>query len=490
MTVTTKRHKSKRTTPLVFNLMVMPCPSHTNPAGWAQPGDTTTHFPETDHWVELAKLAEDMKFNSVFIADVLGPYDVYNGPHNFDACARRGAQFPSVDPSVYVSAMAQATKNVGFGVTFSTMYEHPYHFGRKIASLDHSTKGRIGWNIVTSYLESAARNLLDGNSLPPRDKRYQRAHEYIEAIYELLLSSWRDDAVVIDKENFIYAEPTRIREINFKSDNFNIPGPFLVQPSPQRLPLLLQAGGSQQGLEFAAKHGEVLFIEDNFEVAKKFIGTISELATKKYGRKREHLKFIVGLHVIVEPTHEEAEAKFQETLKYHSEEGKKALLGGWTGIDVSKVDESDSEAVKTASVETKTNLLFKDGVKKDITQDIGIGLGRKRLVLGTPEEVADTLEKYVDECGVNGFNFIAPHFPYSYHSVKKYLVPELQKRGLLWEDYAVEGGTLRENIYGVKGQTFVPEDHVAYNYRWTKDVEKSQFSENLLKYKKELKLKD
>lgn len=482
-----KKQKIKRSRPLIFNLMTMPTPSHSHPANWAKPGDTSSHYMDIDHWIEIAKIAEDAKFNAIFIADVLGPYDVYKGPHNFDAVARSGAQFPMVDPSAYISAMAAVTKNVGFGVTFSTIAEQPYHFGRRIATLDHLTKGRIGWNIVTSYLQSAARNLLNNEDLPPHDKRYERADQYVQAIYELLLSSWRDDAVVKDRKTLTYAEPSRIREINYKSEFFDIPGPFVTEPSPQRLPVLLQAGGSPAGLAFAAKHAEVIFVEGaTLEIAKTAVDKISKIAYEKHGRSRENLRFIVGLQIIVAETTEEANAKFEETLKYHHEEGKKALLGGWTGIDLSKF-KADGKPVDPSSsnaTHSKVEAYFADS-DGDITQKVGVGRAKKRVLVGNPSEVADKIQQYVDVCGIDGVNFIGAHFPEGFKNIVKYLAPELRKRGLLWDDYPVQNGTFRENLYGMKGQSFVPEEHIAYGYRWTKDDDRDSFKEKLDAYKKE-----
>jgi alkanesulfonate monooxygenase SsuD/methylene tetrahydromethanopterin reductase-like flavin-dependent oxidoreductase (luciferase family) len=151
-------------------------------------------------------------------------FDVYKGPGNYSFPARAGHKIPRVDPSAAVSAMAQATESLGFGITFSTVSEHPYHFARRLATLDHFSGGRVGWNVVSSYLDITGRQLLNGEPLPEHDKRYQRTSEYLDVVYKLLLSSWRDDAVVHDRKNSTFVDPGRLRTINHEGDFFKVEG--------------------------------------------------------------------------------------------------------------------------------------------------------------------------------------------------------------------------------------------------------------------------
>ncbi|KAG7660329.1 uncharacterized protein J8A68_006166, partial [[Candida] subhashii] len=254
MTQSNKQPKKK----LILNAFAMACSGHQAPGLWKHPEDQSRHYNTIEYWTHLAQLLERGKFNAFFLADVLGGYDVYNGPHNITAAASSGAQFPVGDPSAVVSAMAAVTKNIGFGLTYSTISEAPYHFVKRIGSLDHLTKGRIGWNVVSSYLDSAARNLLNGDPLPPHSERYERAEEYIEVVYKLFLSSWAEDAVEL--KDGVFTNPEKVREINHKGRHFVVPGPNIVEPIPQRLPVILQAGTSKAGKEFAAKNAEVVFI--------------------------------------------------------------------------------------------------------------------------------------------------------------------------------------------------------------------------------------
>lgn len=225
MTVNTKEQKRK---PLIINAFDMGCSGLQAPGLWKHPEDRSKNYNSIEYWTDLAKLLERGKFNGLFIADVLGGYDVYNGPGNIKAAAISGAQWPIIEPSAVVSAMAAVTKNLAFGITFSTISEAPYHLARRLATLDHLSNGRVGWNVVSSYLDSAARNLLNGEDLPPHDERYVRTEEYLQVVYELLLSSWSDDAVKLDKKKGVYSDPERIRQIDFEGKYFKVPGPNIT----------------------------------------------------------------------------------------------------------------------------------------------------------------------------------------------------------------------------------------------------------------------
>ncbi|EGW32210.1 uncharacterized protein SPAPADRAFT_61292, partial [Spathaspora passalidarum NRRL Y-27907] len=327
---------------LILNAFEMGCSGLQCPGLWKHPKDNSRNFDTVEYWTYLAKLLEKGKFHAMFIADVLGAYDVYNGPRNLTAAASSGAQFPAIEPSALVGAMASVTEKLSFGCTFSTISEAPYHLNRRLATLDHLTKGRIGWNVVSGYLDSAARNLLNGESLPPHDERYDRAEEYIQVIYKLFLSSWADDAVELRDE------------INHEGKNFTVPGPSIVHPSPQRLPVILQAGTSKSGKEFAAKNAEAVFITTfSPEVLGKNIAEIKKLAKEKYGRPEGSIKFVQLITPVIGATHEEAEAKYKELQSYGDIEGAQALFSGWTGIDISKynygddITETGTNAVKS-----------------------------------------------------------------------------------------------------------------------------------------------
>ncbi|KAF2494623.1 Nitrilotriacetate monooxygenase component A/pristinamycin IIA synthase subunit A [Lophium mytilinum] len=455
---------------LIINAFVEMCSGHQSPGLWRHPDDESHKFNDVEHWVELAKLLEAAKVHGIFIADVLGGYDVYNG--TLDAAIRSGAQWPVNEPLAVVSAMAAATKSIGFGVTVSTTYEQPYHLARRLSTVDHLTKGRLGWNIVTSYLDSAARN-LGFTEQPKHDDRYAQAEEYVQVIYKLLESSWRDDAVILDRKSGIYTDPTRVREINHTGRFFTVPGPHICAPSPQRTPLLLQAGTSKAGKQFAAQHAEAIFVSAHAPVVcAKNIAEIRELAKTQYGRTPGNIKVLALVTPVLGRTAEEAQRKFEEYKGFASSEGALALFCGWTGIDLGKYgDEEELREVESNAVRSTVEgyARFSPGTSKwtkhTIAEHISIG-GNGPVLVGTPAQVVDGLLTWVEEADVDGFNLAYTLFPQSFKDIAELLLPELQSRGLFWDDYAVPGGTYRENFYEKPGQSGPLDEHVAASYRW------------------------
>ena len=195
---------------------------------------TSQEYTSTRFWVDLARTLEAGCFDSIFFADVHGAYDVYKG--SAEAGIRHAVQFPGNDPTMLFPAMAQATRHLGFISTYSTTYYPPFHTAKLFSSLDHFTGGRVGWNIVTSYLDSACRNGL--GEMLPHDQRYERAEEYMEVAYKLWEASWEEDAVVRDSARDMHTDPARVHPIHHKGKYFEVEGPHMCEPSPQRTPLL------------------------------------------------------------------------------------------------------------------------------------------------------------------------------------------------------------------------------------------------------------
>ncbi|KAF2018292.1 putative xenobiotic compound monooxygenase, DszA family [Aaosphaeria arxii CBS 175.79] len=475
MTADTQNGSSPKK-PLVLNAFVEMCSGHQSPGLWKHPDDHSSEFNSVEHWVELAKLLESAKFHGIFIADVLGGYDVYQGPRNLEPAIKSGAQWPVNEPLAVVPAMAAATKSLGFGVTVATTYEQPYHLARRLSTIDHLTKGRLGWNIVTGYLDSAARN-LGHTEQPAHDERYQIAEEYLQVLYKLFESSWRDDAVVLDRKRGIYTEPSRVREINHEGKYYTVPGPHICQPSPQRTPLLLQAGTSKAGKTFAAQHAEAIFVAGHSpSTIAKNIAEIRDLA-EGFGRRRDDVKFLALICPVIAKTEEEAKAKYDDYIQYGDVDGALALFGGWTGIDLAVYSDDEelrhveSNAIRSA-VEAWSHAVpgIPKWTKVTVGRHICIG-GLGATVVGTPEQVADEFERWVREADVDGFNIAYAIKPGTFVDVIELLIPELRKRGLFWDDYAVPGGTYRENFYKTKGQSATLPNHVGSSYRWKAGVE-------------------
>jgi FMN-dependent oxidoreductase (nitrilotriacetate monooxygenase family) len=430
-----------------FNAFQMNTVSHQSPGLWTHPRDTSHRYTDPDHWTELAQLLERGRFDAIFLADVLGAYDVYQG--SADAALRQAVQAPLNDPLALVPLMAQATKHLGFGVTCALTYEHPYTFARRISTLDHLTRGRIGWNIVTGYLDSAARNLGLNQQLS-HDERYDLADEYMDVVYKLWEKSWDDDAVVNDKQRGVYAEPSRIHPIQHEGKYYKVPGFHLSEPSPQRTPLLYQAGTSPRGTAFAAKHAECTFVSGpSIRVVKKYVDDL-RAAVRTAGRDGDDLKIYAQALIITAPTEAEAHAKHEDYKRHINIEAALALLSGWTGVDFSKfaldatIEYIDSDAGRSALASFSAADPNRKWTVREAAEFIGLG-GRGPVLVGDPKQVADQLETWQDETGIDGFNLAFALAHESMADVVDLIVPELQQRGRYRTDYIA--GTLREQVF-------------------------------------------
>ncbi|MBV7535223.1 LLM class flavin-dependent oxidoreductase [Duganella sp. sic0402] len=434
--------------PIRFNAFQMNTVSHQSPGLWTHPRAEAHRYTDPDYWTELAQLLERGLFDAIFLADVLGAYDVYQG--SADTALRHAVQAPLNDPLALVPLMAQVTKHLGFGVTCALTYEHPYTFARRMSTLDHLTRGRIGWNIVTGYLDSAARNLGLDQQLS-HDERYDLADEYMEVVHKLWEQSWDDDAVVNDKQRGVYAEPARIHPINHEGKYFKVPGFHLCEPSPQRTPLLYQAGTSPRGTAFAARHAECTFVSGpSIKVVKKYADDL-RAAVRAAGRNGEDLKIYAQALIITAPTEAEAQAKYQDYKRYIDIEAALALLSGWTGVDFSRfpldatIEYIDSEAGRSALASFSAADPKRTWTVREAAEFIGLG-GRGPVLVGDAQQVADQLERWQDQTGIDGFNLAYALSHESMRDVVDLIVPELQRRGRYRKEYPP--GTLRQKIRG------------------------------------------
>ena len=448
-----------------LNAFAMSCAGHQSPGLWRHPDDQSFRYPDLEYWTELAKLLESACFDSLFIADVLGIYDVYGGSP--DAAIRAGVQVPNLDPVCAVSAMAAVTEHLGFGVTVSLTYEQPYSFARRMTSLDHLTKGRVSWNIVTSYLDSAARNLGLERQLD-HEERYELGEEFLEVCYRLWEGSWEDEAVVRDAGGGVFADPAKVHPIGHHGKHFHVPDAFLAAPSPQRTPVLFQAGASSRGRRFAATHAEAVFVNAaNPMQLKRLVDSIRAEA-QLMGRDPRSVKIFAIMTAIAGRTDEDALAKLAEYRSYGDREGALALFGGWTGIDAAAhAPDEPLRKVESQGMRSVVDLMTdgshdRDWTWADIADDLGLG-GRGPVIAGSGPTVADQLESWVDESGVDGFNFAYAVSPGTFQDLAEYVVPELQARGRVRTRYP--GSTLRESLYGA-GQRRLREDHPAFRYTW------------------------
>lgn len=431
-----------------FNAFQMNTVGHQSPGLWTHPRDTSTRYKTAAHWVELAQLLEAGRFDALFLADVLGIYDVYEGSP--DAALRHAVQVPLNDPLALVPLLAHATEHLGFGVTAALTYEHPYTFARRMSTLDHLSGGRVGWNIVTGYLDSAARNLGLDKQLG-HDARYDLADEYLDVVYKLWEKSWDDDAVVADKARGVYADPGRVHPIGHAGTHYTVPGMHLCEPSPQRTPFLYQAGTSPRGLAFAARHAEATFVcGPSKRVVKKYIDA-TRAAARAAGRDPDGLLVYAQALIVTAPTAAEAEAKYRDYLAHVDVEAALALLSGWTGVDFSQVpldaniEYVDTDAGRTALASLSAADPERTWTVREAAQFVGLG-GRGPILVGDPGQVADQLESWIADTGADGFNLAFALAHESMRDVVELVVPELQRRGRYRTAY--DGGTLRRQLLG------------------------------------------
>ena len=449
---------------IILNAFEMTCVSHQAAGTWRHPDSQAWKYKDLDYWVELAKLLERGYFDSVFIADVVGVYDIYRG--SVETSLLDADQVPVNDPFFQVPAMAAVTKHLGFGVTSALTYEQPYALARKFSTLDHLTKGRVAWNVVTSYLNSAAVNLGLKQQIS-HDERYDIADEFLDVTYKLWEGSWDEDAVLRDRERGIFTDPSKVHPIGHKGKYYDVPGIHLSEPSPQRTPVIFQAGASSRGRAFAAKHAEGVFISPaTAEQAREVSDDIRNRAVAA-GRSRDSVKVFTLLTVITGESDEAAQAKYRDYLSYANGEGMLSFYGGWTGIDFSEYDpDQPLEAIDNDSIRSVLELLAtadpdRKWTPRDIIKHRSIG-GLGPVLVGGPKTVADEMERWVDVGGIDGFNLAYAITPGTFEDLVEFIVPELQRRGRVRTAY--EGDTLRENLLDGTS-SYAADDHPAARYR-------------------------
>ncbi|KQW65537.1 5,10-methylene tetrahydromethanopterin reductase [Phenylobacterium sp. Root77] len=431
---------------ILLNAFAMNCVGHQSQGMWRHPRDKSADYKYTDHWVELARLLERGKFDGLFLADVVGVYDVYGGSP--DTALREAVQVPTNDPLLIIPPMAQATENLAFAVTVNLSHEAPLPFARRMSTLDHMTNGRIGWNVVTGYLDSGAKGAGQGKQVA-HDIRYDIAEEFVTIQYDFWEGSWEDDAVRKDREAGVFTDPAKVHRVSHDGEYFRVNAVHLCEPSPQRTPVLYQAGTSSKGTAFAARHAECVFVVGHNK--SKLAATVANLRALavEAGRAASDIKIFSLITVITAATDEEAQAKAEDYRQYVSASGALALLAGWTGIDFSKPELVGASAAGSNSIQTAAAAFTKGGASEhqnldSVANSVALGGGGPVLV-GSAKTIADELESWATECDLDGFNLAYALMPETFADIVDHLVPELQHRGLFKKDYAK--GTYREKLF-------------------------------------------
>ncbi len=433
---------------LRLNAFAMNTVGHQSPGLWTHPRDRSLDYNTLGYWTDLAGILEAGRFDGVFLADVLGVYDVYAG--SADAAIANAVQVPVGDPLLLVPAMAATTRHLGFGVTATLSYEPPYPFARRMSTLDHLTGGRIGWNIVTGYLDSAARAAGRERQLA-HDARYEVAEDYMTLTYKLWEGSWEDAAVLRDRAGRRFADPARVHRLQHRGPHFQLDAMHLSEPSAQRTPVLYQAGSSERGRAFAARHAECVFVSGpSIAVLAPRVADIRRQAAAA-GRGEGALVVFALATVIVAETTAEAEALHAEYRAHVSHAGALALMSGWTGVDLSgyRLDEPIRHIENDAGRSALDNITRADPSRvwtvRDVAEHVAIG-GIGPVFVGDAGTVADAVLHWADTAGLDGFNLCSVVAHETFARVAGLLVPELQRRRRFKRDYAE--GTLREKLFG------------------------------------------
>ncbi|MBD2870547.1 LLM class flavin-dependent oxidoreductase [Paenibacillus arenilitoris] len=426
---------------LHLNLFLMSTGHHE--ASWRHPNSAPERAVDVNYYVKLARTAERGKLDSLFLADSYGlpptiKYKVLQG----------------LEPFTLLSALAMATERIGLIGTASTTYNEPFHVARKFASLDLISGGRAGWNIVTSTGNTTAFNFRD-EELPDHSDRYRRAEEFLQVV-KSLWDSWEDEALVIDKQSGIYADPDKIKPISHKGDYYAVRGPLNLPRTPQGHPLLVQAGASETGKEFAAMAAEAVFTaQNNIEGGRRFYSDLkSRLA--KYGRTPEEACILPGFCPIIGDTEAEAREKEQALHELTQIDYGLYRLSNLFGINLAgypldgPLPYADLPQTEQINSQKGRHQMFIEMARTE-------GLTIRQLMMrtassrghfslaGTPVQIADAMERWFAEGAADGFNLMPPYLPDGLDDFVDKVVPELQNRGLFREEYT--GGTLREH-YG------------------------------------------
>ncbi len=444
---------------LRLNLFTMNAVEHVSTGLWRQPGDRSADYTDLDYWTDVARTAERGGFDAVFFADVRGIYDVYGGDRH--TAVEKAVQTPANDPQLVVPAMADATSDLGFAVTRSTTYTHPYQLAREFSTLDHVTDGRVAVNVVTSYLESAAQNLGLAERMD-RQARYDRADEFLEVCYALWEDSWADDAVVRDAERGVFTDPEKVHAIDHEGERFSVPGPHGCEPSPQRTPVVFQAGSSDRGRQFAADNAEAVFTSrPTRNGVMEYVEDMCRRVGER-GRDPDSLLFFPGIVPIVGETERLARQKHEALREAVDETATLALLSGFFDMDLADLDPDQRvEHIETAAIQGAVDAFTRADPEREwtvgeVARFAGLG-STSPVVVGTPHQVADELQAWY-EAGVDGLNIKEVTRTGTLDDFVDMVVPVLRERGLVRDP---AGDTLRERMFGGDYGPHLPADHPA-----------------------------
>jgi len=423
-----------------IGLFLMPFGHHAG--GWRHPDAEPDNGPELAKYVRWVKTAERGRFDTIFLADTPALF------HHGTETARNRPGGAGFEPITLLSALAAVTENIGLIATGSTTYDEPYNLARRFASLDHLSNGRAGWNVVTSWVAAAAQNFgLEAH--PDHGARYRRALEFFDVVTGLW-DSWEDDAFLRDKASAVYFDPSKLHQLNHVGEHFRVRGPLNIPRPVQGHPVIVQAGASDTGRDAGAQIADLIFVASpDLEDAQGFYADVKARAAG-FGRNPDLIKILPGVSPVIGRTQAEAEAKLAQLHALVPEPVALNALSERIGFDLSgydpdgplpEMDETNggkSRQKLLAAIARKDNLTIRQ-LARTVVSTRGF-----QSVVGTPETVADSLERWFKEGAADGFNIMPPTMPGGLDDFVDHVVPLLQERGLFRTEY--EGRTLRENL--------------------------------------------
>ena len=419
------------------------------PASWRH-HQSAGDFLTPDYYKRIARALEDGKFHLGFFDDRLALPDIYGADHK--EAVKNGIRVVKMDPVPILATMAMSTKNLGLAATISTTYYNAFHIARTMMTLDHMTGGRAGWNVVTSLNDSEAFNMGAAGTIE-HDRRYDRADELMTNIIDMW-GAWDSDAILFDKENGVFADPEKVRSYDFQGEWFQTRGTFTVPPSPQGHPVIVQAGQSGRGRQFACEWGEVIFtIQNNVDRGVQVRNEMRKEAAQQ-GRDPDTIAICPAVYVTTGETQAIAEDKYAYVNNLAKPIDGLTLLSEVLNFDFATkgYDEPFTDE-ELGSINGLRGILDKvvrlsgksNPTLKDFVDHSGRGTVHEAPhIVGDPKQVADELEKWFTEGAADGFVLFASHTPGAYEEFSRYVVPELQRRGIYHDDYA--GPTLRGNL--------------------------------------------
>jgi FMN-dependent oxidoreductase (nitrilotriacetate monooxygenase family) len=425
-----------------LGMLSFPIQTHNSIGTWkSKEYPFNSAFDRPELWIDVAKACEDARFDFLFAADSEGIFAEYKNSR--DGTLKGGKFVPAFDQTVIADYILAHTRHLGVVATVSTTASQPYLTARRFASMDHLSRGRVAWNIVTSTHRAGVLG-VGLTELPSHDDRYAQADEYV-ALCKELWQGWDEGAVIVDKQNDVFIDPAKVHDIHFEGRFYRSYAPLNLHRSPQGGPVLAQAGASKVGVAFAARHAELMFAIQPYRKGMKEYYDRVKSAVSDAGRDPNTVKVMFAMNAFVGESEAEAREKYERHRGMISPEGAMVTMSGLLGVDLSKVDPTAPIAeLDVPGAQGHIQAWAQSGHNTVFDATIGHAAGAGPAFIGTPAQIVEQMRDTMEFVGGDGFVYHPLYLPYDLLDFTQQVVPLLQKSGLTRRDYS--GGTLRENL--------------------------------------------